>query len=271
MSATDPFEAAVDAIVNGDEAALQSLLAANPGLIQARSDRPHHATLLHYIAANGVEDERQTTPPNAVAITRILLEAGADPNATIFVYGADYSTLGLLVSSVHPHRAGLQTALANLLLDRGADGKGAILTALAFGYGDTAKDLARRVPIDSLPVASGLGDLPAFDQLLNHASSEDRHQAVAVAAMHGQVAVLERLAAAGEDLSRLNPEGFHSHSTPLHQAAFANQLDTVRWLVEHGARTDIRDTMWNGTPLGWAEHGGHDAVAQYLRHAAPHF
>jgi hypothetical protein len=30
----------------------------------------------------------------------------------------------------------------------------------------------------------------------------------------------------------------------------------VRLLVERGARLDIRDTIWHGTPLGWAIHGG---------------
>ena len=36
----------------------------------------------------------------------IAFEAGADPNATAEFYGGPASTLGLLVSSVHPHNAG---------------------------------------------------------------------------------------------------------------------------------------------------------------------
>ena len=43
----------------------------------------------------------------------------------------------------------------------------------------------------------------------------------------------------------------HSHSTPLHQAALSGSLASVQALVRAGAPLDARDTMWNGTPLGW--------------------
>ena len=42
----------------------------------------------------------------------------------------------------------------------------------------------------------------------------------------------------------------------------------VRLLVERGARLDIRDTMFEGTPLAWAEYLGQSHIADYLRHAA---
>ena len=263
MTPDAAFEAAADAVIDGDETALKALLAQYPDLIHARSSR-HGATLLHYISANGVETERQKTPANAVTIARALLEAGADPNAAAQFYGAPMATLGLLVSSVHPHQAGLQARLANLLLDAGAEDHATLLTALAHGYGDTAEDLARRLPVDSLPVAAGLGRLDVFTALWPEASTEARHQAVTLAAMHGHMPILERLAAAGEDLDRLNPKGFHSHAAPLHVAVWKGQVATVRWLVEHGARIDIKDNLHGGTPLGWARHEGHAAIARYL-------
>src|SRR5882762_3608994 len=74
------FEAAVDAIVSGDLATLDKLLSENPELVRTRSTREHRSTLLHYVSANGIEDFRQKTPPNIVAITRLLLQAGADVN-----------------------------------------------------------------------------------------------------------------------------------------------------------------------------------------------
>ncbi len=255
------FDAAADAVVTGDEAGLKALLAEHPALIRARSS-VHGATLLHYVAANGVEDVRQKTPLNAPAILSLLLEAGADANATAEFYGRAASTLCLLVSSAHPHQAGLQAQLAEQLLDAGAHGEDALETALASGYSDTAQHLAKRLPVDSLPVAAGLGLTDRFEALLPQASAKDRHKAVALAAVHGHVAILERLT--DEDFDRFNPEGFHSHSTPLHQAALAGQMGVVRWLVEHGARTDIADAMFHGTALGWARHGGQDAVAAYL-------
>jgi hypothetical protein len=36
-------------------------------------------------------------------------------------------------------------------------------------------------------------------------------------------------------------------------------------LVEAGADLNDKDTLWNATPLGWAEYGGKTAVAEYLR------
>src|SRR5688500_7402590 len=96
--ASDPrvhrFERAVDAIGSVAAHALSRLLREVPDLVRARSTRvnsfdpPHHrATLLHYVAANGVENYRQKSPPNAVEIARLLLEAGADPNALQASYG----------------------------------------------------------------------------------------------------------------------------------------------------------------------------------------
>ena len=104
------FEAAAGAVISGDESVLAQLLRDEPGLIRARSARAHHATLLHYVAANGVEDFRQRTPANAVAIARQLIEAHAVVDATADTYGGGpaMTTLNLLVSSVHPARAALQ-------------------------------------------------------------------------------------------------------------------------------------------------------------------
>jgi ankyrin repeat protein len=51
----------------------------------------------------------------------------------------------------------------------------------------------------------------------------------------------------------------------LHQAALAGHGAVVRLLVERGARLDLRDSIWQGTPLGWAEHGKRAEVAAFLR------
>jgi hypothetical protein len=118
---TGPFESAADAIVTGDLSKLESLLRGDSDLIRARSARSHRATLLHYVAANGVEDFRQLTPPNAVEIAQSLLAAGAEVDALANTYGGGtaQTTMNLLVSSVHPATAGLQPALVEALLDNG--------------------------------------------------------------------------------------------------------------------------------------------------------
>jgi ankyrin repeat protein len=46
------FERAVDAVVDGDTAALGQLLEEEPELVLRRSARPHRATLLHYVVAD---------------------------------------------------------------------------------------------------------------------------------------------------------------------------------------------------------------------------
>lgn len=267
------FEAAADAIVTGDLETLRSRLREEPELIRARSTRRHGATLLHYIAANSVEQVRQKTPPNAVEVADMLLAAGAEVDALAEAYGTRCTTMSLLVSSAHPAGAGLQTALAERLAAAGAtlvtsdpQSRSPILTALAFGYLDTARALARRTPpTDDLAIAAGLGLIDEAIRLLATADPLRRQIALALAAQHGHADVVQRLLDAGEDPDRFNPEGFHAHSTPLHQAALAGHREVVQLLVERGARLDIRDTINEGTPHGWAVHGGHREIAESLR------
>src|SRR5580704_15262713 len=120
-SSVSRFEAAADAIVSGDIATLKRLLREEPELIRARSTREHRATLVHYVSANGVEGYRQKTPKNIVAIAEILLNAGAEIDATAEVYGGGCTTLGLTATSVHPERAGVQEELLQTMLNHGAN------------------------------------------------------------------------------------------------------------------------------------------------------
>jgi ankyrin repeat protein len=267
------FETAADAIADGHHDTLEALLREDPELANARSFRRHHATLLHYVAANGVEGWRQRTPSNAVEIGRLLLDAGADPNALADMYDAQCTTLSMLVSSAPPADAGLQLPLAELLVERGASltapgsrWNAAVLTALAFGFLDTARALAAHDgPIRDIAVAAGLGRLGETARLLPSADGEAQRAALALACMHGHVRVAQLLLDAGVDPSQYNPEGFHSHSTPLHQAAWANRAEIVRLLVERGARLDLRDLVYDGTPLDWAVYGKRVEIAEYLQ------
>jgi len=267
------FEAAADAIVSGDPTTLARLLKESPALVHARSARPHRATLLHYVAANGVEDERQKSPKNAVEIAKALLTAGAEVDALAEMYGGGHTTMAMLVSSEHPAKAGVQDALVDTLLDFGSAiegvGTGAwkspLLTALAFGYRSAAETLARRgARTDSLPAAAGLGRLAEASRLLPVADAEQRHRALALAAQHGHVEIVRLLLDAGEDPNRYNPPGNHAHSTPLHQAACYGHEAVVRLLVERQARLDIKDALYNGTPFDWAQHAGQTEIAAYL-------
>ncbi len=265
------FESAVEAVINGDLGALQDALRRDSALVRARSSRVccfdppvHRATLLHYVAANGVEAFRQKTPPNAIEIARTLLQAGAEPDALADMYGAECTTMSMLVSSSHPAEAGLQAPLVALLLDFGAaiEGRGTkkwgtpLFTALTFGMIDAADILAKRGARIELPAAAGLGLVDEAARLLPRADAEARHRALSLAAQHGHAEIVQLLLDAGEDPNRYNLEGNHAHTTPLHQAVLGGHEAVVRLLVGRGARLDIRDTIWQGTPLGWALHGG---------------
>ena len=279
------FESAVEAVVNGDLAVLEDALRRAPALVHARSSRvccfdppAHRAALLHYVAANGVEAYRQKTPANAVEIARALLQAGSAPDALADMYGSECTTMAMLVSSSHPARAGLQVPLVELLLDFGADieGRGTrkwggpLVTALTFGMSDAAEALARRGARIDLMAAAGLGLTDEAFRLLPSASTETRHRALSLAAQQGHADVVRALLDAGEDPNRYNPEGNHPHCTPLHQAVLGGHLAVVRLLIARGARLDIEDTIWHGTPLGWALRAGgkrKDEMAECLRAA----
>ena len=283
-SAVRGFELAAEAVIDGDLESLRAALERDPDLVRARSGRVtnfdppvHRATLLHYVAANGVEGYRQRSPANAVEIARLLLERGAAPDALAAMYGGECTAMSMLVSSTPPAEAGVQIGLIDTLADFGAavEPRGSgnwtspLMTALVFGFRDAAEALVRRgARVDRLDAAAGLGRVAEVARLLPAASLDERHRALALAAQLGHVEILRLLLDAGEDPDRYNPEGLHAHGTPLHHAAGAGHLAAVRALVERGARLDLEDKLWRSTPEGWARHGGHDAVAEYL--AAAH-
>lgn len=68
---------------------------------------------------------------------------------------------------------------------------------------------------------------------------------------------------AGGDPNRSLP--VHRHAMPLHTAALNDDVEMMKLLVARGARLDIRDTLWNGTPLGWAVHNRKAKAEAYLR------
>jgi hypothetical protein len=262
------FEAAVDAIVAGDLGTLAQLLERDPDLIRARSLRSHHSMLLHYIGANGVEGFRQHTPKNAVQIAEALLAAGADVDARADIYGGS-TTLGLVATSFHPKRAGVQGALMGLLLmhgaQAGAPGAGGgnvplVISCLANGRGGAAMFLAERgVPLD-LEAAAGVGRLDLVASFFNEdgslkpsATSEQMRDGFTWACEFGQTSVVEFLLDRGMDINARLPK--HHGQTGLHWAAHGGCVETVKLLLRRGAALDVKDERFGGTSLGWALHG----------------
>lgn len=117
----DPrFAAALALTLHGRVGALRALLRREPDLVRARSAYGHRATLLHYLAANGVEIRHQVVHERAPKVAVVLLEAGAEVDAPMRAYGGEHRTLSLLLSSAHPRAAGVAEDLAHVLRAGGA-------------------------------------------------------------------------------------------------------------------------------------------------------
>lgn len=256
------FRAAVEAMDDGDVAALRRLLDTHPDLVSlhARFEGENYfraPALLAFVAENPVRND--SLPPNIVEIARLLLERGAASNR------ADVDeTLGLVASSRVVREAGAQQPLIELLVKFGAHPAGALPTALAHGELQAAECLLRLGAPMTLTAAAGSGDLAGARRLLPDADAKERHFALALAAQRGQTSVLRLLLEAGESPDRFNPPDAHAHSTPLHQAVWGGHDEAVSALLEHGARTDIRDTLWDGTALDWARHANQMSIVVLL-------
>ena len=261
------FRHAVDLLDDGDVDGLRQLLADGPALATQRvqfegGNYFRDPSLLEFVAENPVRHDG--LPPNIVDVARTILDAGARSDGR-----SVQSTLHLVSSGRVARECGVQIALINLLCDYGADPGAAIDAALAHGEFEAVNALIARGARVDLRVAAATGRLEEARSTAASASAEDRHLALAWAAQFGHAAIVKLLLDMGEDPNRFNPQGAHSHSTPMHQAALAGHGDTVRLLAERGARVDIKDILWDGTPADWAEHGGHPEIAAYLR-AATH-
>jgi hypothetical protein len=262
------FEAAADAVVTGDLARLEGMLRSIPNLARARSSRTHHSTLLHYVAANGIEGFRQKTPANAVTVARVLLDAGADIDAVADMYGGNARTLGLVATSIHPRLAGVQEDLMELLLLRGAsfDPNGAMVNdCLANGRDAAAEFLAKRGARLDLEGAAGVGRLDIVQAFFNPdgtlaltASKTQMREGFAWACEFGRTDVVDFLVERGMEVdAKLR----HHGQTGLHWAAVGGHRDTVSVLLKRGATVDAKDETWGNTPLGWALYGWSEAPA----------
>ncbi len=257
----DPaFRRAVDLIDAGDAEGLRGHLRKHPGLQRRHvvfegMNYFENPSLLEFVVENPTRHGKM--PENIAAVTEVILEAGVDQAAL-------ETTLALVATSSVAHACGKQDALIDLLCDWGADPGSAIHAAILHAGAAAARTLIRRGAKVDLPVAA-LGTAENFKRMLPTATAEERHLALAVAAQYCRVEIVRILLDAGEDPNRFNPVGGHSHCTPLHQAAAYGTMELVQLLLEHGARPDIKDCLWKGTPAGWANHIGRTEMEEYLR------
>ncbi len=286
---TDSFERAADAIVNGDREVLVRLLQDEPSLCQARSLRPHRATLLHYLGANGLEEHRQKTPQNAVEIMQCLLEAGSVPDALARTYGGGpaQTTMALLASSSHPADANLQGALIRTLVAGGANPDGLdhdglpMATAVAFRCRQAVDALVDLIHQSNVVFAAAAGQVELLATQMGsqgrlrdgfdhcrvpwlHMSRDPQRaaqQALVAAAQFGRLEVVEFLLQQGVD-GKDAP--LDNGVTALHEACFFGDRAVVERLLDHGANPGQRENLYRSTALGWAREGRHEEVFALL-------
>jgi hypothetical protein len=220
---------------------------------------------------------------DVLQVARLLLDAGADPDAGFLWRGlaTPFTALtgvfgegeqGPHRQPRHPH----DVVLAILLLERGAEpNDGQALYNRMFTPGTEHLEILFRYGLgrpDTGPWRRRLGDaMETPAQLL------DRQ--VRWAAEHGFVDRLELFARHGVDLSGVrlrdprvlpdDPNAKTDGRTPLHEAAWDGDLDRITALLDAGADPTITDDVHGGTPLDWAEYAYQEEAAALLRERTP--
>ncbi|HEY0240946.1 MAG TPA: hypothetical protein VGC37_20130 [Friedmanniella sp.] len=288
------------AAATGDTEALTGLLRAGPGLADAQ--RPDGWTPLMCLTYARV---RQDDPYGAA---RLLLEAGADPDAGVLL-GDGVPPFTVLTGCFGEGEQGpgrqprhpRGEALAELLLDHGADPNDGqtlynrmfcrddshlrLLLAHGLGRGDGgpwSRRLGERQDTPQRMIAlqvdwaraHGLTDrlelLAAYgfvegtpdDAPSPWAARADDPLAVAA----GTPAGVRALAAAHPPTGDGNVLDARTHGrTLLHHAAWADDVDLVRALLDGGADPQVVDDDHHATALGWAEWAYARRTAALLR------
>ena len=285
------FEAAVQAIINGNLSELESLLTRYPALATARfMESKGQPTLLHFVAANGVDDRYQKTPDNILQVAQLLFDYGANPRETAAFYGGGAGSTALvgLVSSVHPYLAGKQEELVEIFIEGGAPLDGIhgdgmpLATALAFWYPGAAKKLiALGAGLENLVFAAAGGKVELIESWVedkNHLGPKIypdpfgrevsveivRNTALVKACLCSQVEMVAYLIKSEFDINGKTING----QTGLHEAAYRGSIEMVEYLVTEGSK-HVRDDQFNSLPIHWAHAGNQEKTFNYLLDKSP--
>jgi peptide-methionine (S)-S-oxide reductase len=265
----DPhFAAAVAAMDAGDLSALEALLAQHPHLLADRADAGdpgyfHRPYLIWFIADNPIRQPR--LPGNVLDVLATLVRRARGNGVSNLEDQLTYA-LELVASGSVPRQCGLQLQLIDALVSAGARLDGDLGVVLGHGEFAAARRMLELGAPVSLLAAVSLDLWDEAGRLVATAPPDAKTDALQVAACLGKADAVEFLLHHGAD-PQSGGMRLHSHSTPLHQAALSGSLASVQALVRAGASLEARDSIWNGTPLGWARHGGRHEVAAWLEGA----
>jgi len=270
------FHQAVSAIDAGDVSTLENLLAKNPELTHERLESPggwlrekvgraldgffQKPYLLWFVAEDPVRNGQ--LPRNIAQITLTIIEAAEKEEAQTLQEQLDYA-LRLVCWSWIARECGVQIELIDVLVDAGAslDGQsvyqgrfGAHCDSAIFNGNFAAAEhlVGRGAPL-TLSTALCLGRWADVDRLARTAPLAYKQDAFVLAALNGKAEALGRMLAMGVGPTTVSTQNY-SHATAIHHAVCSGSIDAVKVLVEAGADLTRRDTIYDGTPLGWAEH-----------------
>jgi len=282
------FHPAIEAMRAADVEKLRALVAADPSLATSRSTRSH-PTLLQALVLEGKDK------PKNLEMVEVLIDAGAELNEP-FVAAASIDNRAaaelLLDHGAAIDGTGGWTALEEalywnsrnvlpLLLERGAKVQN-LRTAAGLGRTDliesyfnadgSLKAEAGKIdwPFGSLDsIACSNHDAAGKQMLADRVKewSQDRqgivNNAFVYACMHGHIDAAKLLLDHGAEINVI-PGGFDYAGTGLHYAALNGHRAMAEFLLAHGADRSIKDTKVNSTPAGWADHGGHPELRDFL-------
>ena len=283
------FHPAINAITSGDLAGLKELISKDPSLATARSSKSH-PTLLQCLALDAIDQ------PNKVEMANVLIDAGADINgplgAAACIDNVEITALlldrGAAINgngSWSPLEEALywgNRGVIDLLIERGASMHN-LRIASGLGRVDLIESFFRSD--GTLKPEAGKIDWPFGDfekSNLNRAIKDELQAKVAgwsddaqdvinnafiYACNLNQIEAARLLLDKGAQIDAI-PPGFDYSGTGLHYAAHNGHRALVEFLIERGADVNIKDTKVGGTPAGWAEHGGHPEIKNYLEQLA---
>ncbi|MEO6981033.1 MAG: ankyrin repeat domain-containing protein, partial [Mucilaginibacter sp.] len=206
--------------------------------------------LLWFVADNPIRNEK--LPVNIVEVAALLITEVQKLAPDMVQKQLDYA-LGLVATGRIPRECGVQIQLMDVLIDAGATPGGGS-GALAHGNVEAAAHLIKRGGKLTLATAVGLDWMNEVMRLAPSAGDDEKLTALAMSAFYGKAGMVAYLLGIGvspNDYPK-SGTGFHTHATPLHQAVYSRSLDTMKLLIDAGARLDLTDKAYNGTPLDWA-------------------